>query len=191
MQCFENGKIINMDFPKLNTPRLKLIEVKESHLDDLFEILSDEETMKFYDIWPHQDKERTMQGILNVKKRVEEDRGIRWGIALNSSSKLIGTIGFVWDINRHCANLGYDLNKIYWGKGLMTEAIEAVLKYAFEVQKIHRVEAQTDPQNIASQRVLLKNGFLREGELRDKMFFRDRYNTVVSFSKLITDHSSK
>jgi ribosomal-protein-alanine N-acetyltransferase len=178
-----------MNFPTLNTPRLKLIEINESHLDDLFEIFSDEETMKFYDIWPHQDKESTLLHNQSYQKRYTEGAGIRWGISLDD--KLIGTIGFVWHPKRHIANFGYDLNKIYWGKGLMTEAIEVVLKYAFEVQKIHRVEAQTDPQNIASQRVLLKNGFLREGELRDKMFFRDRYNTVVSFSKLITDHSSK
>ncbi len=176
-----------MNFPKLNTTRLHLLEMNESHLDDLFEILSDEETMEFYDIWPDKDKERTMQGILNCKKRFEEGRGLRWGITLNSSNKLIGSIGFFWDPKRHCANLGYDLNKAYWGKGIMTEAIKAVLKYAFEVEKVHRVEAQTDPKNFASQKVLLKNGFVKEGELRDKMFFKDRYNTVVSFSKLLTD----
>lgn len=178
-----------MDFPKLNTSRLNLIEMNESHVDDLFEIFSDEETMKFCDIWPDKDKERTMQRILNFEKRFEEDRGIRWGISLHD--KLIGNIGFFWDTNRYCANLGYDLNKAYWGKGIVTEAIQVVLKYAFEIQRIHRVEAETVPQNFASQKVLLKNGFVKEGELRDKMFFRDRYNTVVSFSKLITDHSSK
>jgi ribosomal-protein-alanine N-acetyltransferase len=174
-----------MNFPTLQTARLNLIEIKESHIDDLFEILSDEKTMGFYDIWPDTDKERTMQGILNCKKRFEEDRGIRWGISLDD--KLIGNIGFFWDTNRHCANLGYDLNKAYWGKGIITEAIQEVLKYAFEIQRIHRVEAETALANFASQKVLLKNGFVKEGELRDKMFFRDRYNTVVSFSKLITD----
>jgi ribosomal-protein-alanine N-acetyltransferase len=174
-----------MNFPTLNTTRLNLIEINESHLDDLFEIFSDEETMKFYDIWPHQDKEKTLLHNQSYQKRFADWTGVRWGVSLNN--KLIGTIGFVWDTKRHCANLGYDLNKAYWGKGIVTEAIKVVLKYAFEVQKIHRVEAQTDPQNFASQKVLLKNGFVKEGELRDKFFFRDRYNTVVSFSKLITD----
>ena len=174
-----------MNFPTLNTPRLTLIEITEKHLNDLFEIFSDEDTMKFYDIWPHQNKERTLLHNQSYQKRYADGTGIRWGISLND--KLIGTIGFGWHPQRHFANLGYDLNKAYWGKGIITEAIQAVLKYAFEIEKIHRIEAQTDPKNLASQKVLLKNGFVNEGELRDKMFFRDRYNTVVSFSKLITD----
>jgi len=174
-----------MNFPTLNTARLNLIEINESHINDLFEIFSDEETMEFYDVWPHKNIDRTKEMEQNYQKRFADGTGIRWGISLDN--KLIGTIGLFWHPERHFANLGYDLNKAYWGKGIITEAIHAVIKYAFEVQKIHRVEAQTDPRNFASQKVLLKNGFVQEGELRDKMFFRDRYNTVVSFSKLITD----
>ncbi len=82
-----------MNFPTINTARLNLIEIDESHVDDLFEIFSDEETMEFYDIWPDKNTDRIMQGILNCQKRLEEERGIRWGISLNSSIKLIGSIG--------------------------------------------------------------------------------------------------
>jgi len=176
-----------MNFPILQTPHLTLIEINEKHLDDLFEIFSDPETMEFYDCFPHQNKERTRQNIESSTTGYAEGKGIRWGITLLGENKIIGTIGFRWNPEKHFANLGYDLNRKYWNKGIISEAIQVVLNYAFETEKIHRIEAFTSPYNFASHKVLLKNGFVKEGELRDKMFFRNQFNTVFSFSKLITD----
>lgn len=61
------------------------------------------------------------------------------------------------------AYLGYLLFEVYAGQGLMTEAIELILKFAFKTLKLHRVEANVQPQNVASIKTLRKLNFTREG----------------------------
>jgi ribosomal-protein-alanine N-acetyltransferase len=177
-----------MNFPNLNTARLELIEISHNHIDDLFEVYSDEETMKYYDCFPHKEKDiETKQSINRFQKAYADGRGIRWGISLGKNEKVIGTIGLTYNATKTCAHLGYDLNRNNWNMGIISEAIDGIVSYAFEKQKVHRIEAFTSPENKASQKVLTKNGFVKEGVLRDKLFFRNEFNTIVSFSKLITD----
>ncbi len=122
LKNFKVKKKMLMVFPTLNTRRLSLIEIKENHLDDLFEIFSDPETMTFYDCFPHQNKEvETLELILRHQKRTVDGNGIRWGITLNESEKIIGTIGLMYNPTKNCANLGYDLNRKYWNQGIISK----------------------------------------------------------------------
>jgi [ribosomal protein S5]-alanine N-acetyltransferase len=77
---------------------------------------------------------------------------------------LIGTCGFCrWDKQHHHAEVGYDLCPDYWGQGLMTEAIQALIRFDSEEMDLNRIEATAHTENERSQRVLLKLGFQKEG----------------------------
>jgi ribosomal-protein-alanine N-acetyltransferase len=70
------------------------------------------------------------------------------------------------------------------GKGIVTEAIKAVIKYGFETLKLHSIGAVIDPENVASAKVLKKNGFVKEAHLKENEFFEGRYLDSVIYSLL-------
>ncbi|WP_419714927.1 GNAT family N-acetyltransferase [Fictibacillus marinisediminis] len=103
---------------------------------------------------------------LNVIKSMQElDHQYSFGIHLKESGKLIGDIS-LFKIEREPAQtgmLGYCLDQHYNGKGYMTQTVKLMISYAFEVQKLHRIEAGVMPHNKGSIRVLEKAGFHKEG----------------------------
>lgn len=88
--------------------------------------------------------------------------------AAEAGGRLAGGIGLMAqeDIHRGTAELGYWLGEAYWGRGIMTGAVEAFAGYAFEAFRLRRLYALVLDWNPASARVLEKNGFLLEGRLR-------------------------
>ncbi|RPH99587.1 MAG: N-acetyltransferase [Calditrichaeota bacterium] len=80
----------------------------------------------------------------------------------------IGSIGFIrhQDVERFSAEIGYWLSEEYWGRGLTSEALSAVTRYAMETYRLIRIYATPFAHNAASCRVLEKCGYLLEGRLR-------------------------
>jgi len=111
--------------------------------------------------------------------------GIYFAIARKSDNKMIGSVG-VSGANRthNRIEASYDLAKEYWGRGIMTEALKAVLKYAFEELKFNRIEAFAVPENIGSHKVLEKCGFQMEGILRQHRYHLGEYVDIVIYSVL-------
>lgn len=108
--------------------------------------------------------------------------------AICVDSKLVGGISVsrTGDICR--GELGYVLAKEYWGKGIASDAVRLVLKEVFdEMPELERVEALVDVENLASQRVLEKVGFVKEGVLRKYGFTKGKSSDMVIFSFLNTD----
>ena len=116
---------------------------------------------------------------------VKDRTAILWGIALKSNNKLIGTCTiFKISQQNKIGEAGYILNRAYWGKGLMTEAMNTVLDYAFNKLDFHRIEADTDPKNIASLALLEKLGFQREGYFRERWFVHGTWHDSVMLGLL-------
>lgn len=90
-------------------------------------------------------------------------------IRLKSSGRAIGTISFTPDKYRPTVNsmeLGYSISEDYWGQGLMTEAVNEMIRYGFEELWLDMISVTTGPDNERSQRVIEKAGFVYEGTLR-------------------------
>jgi ribosomal-protein-alanine N-acetyltransferase len=117
--------------------------------------------------------------------RYIQREAIRWGITLKGEDRVIGSCGFhhFGSHFRH-AETGYELNRAFWGKGIMTEATSAILTYGFAELELHRVEAIIDIANERSRGLLLKLGFTYEGNLRQRYFFRDRFEDEHYFGLL-------
>lgn len=93
--------------------------------------------------------------------------GGRWGIALKGGEALVGSAGFYdWDHEVRSAEIGYDIAPEQWGKGLMREALTAIIDHCFEHLDLNRLQALVMPGNERSEQLLTRLGFVREGLLR-------------------------
>lgn len=172
-------------FPVLETERLYLREIVMEDAEALFEIFSSEEAMIHYGMYPYTEIEQAEQLVESFRNSFENDRAIRWAIALKSTNQLIGTCGFHnrSDKNQR-AEIGYEINPEFWEYGYMTEAVKRILKYGFNEMGFNRIEAIVYPENSASIASLEKLEFQEEGILREFMIFREKPQDLVMYSLL-------
>jgi ribosomal-protein-alanine N-acetyltransferase len=109
----------------------------------------------------------------------------RLGLVMKATGNLIGTVGFygIDRVNKR-AIVGADLKKEYWGNGLMSEALQALIRFAFKEMELNRVEASTDPQNLRSLRLIERCAFRKEGVLRKKSYYKGAFHDDVIYSLL-------
>src|SRR6266540_6080102 len=133
-------------FPALSTERLNLRRVTHEDAQEVFFLRSDKHMLRFLDRDPAKSVDEAVQWIQTINEAIDNDQYIGWAIALKNETKLIGTITF-WNIKKehYRAEIGYALHSNYQGKGLMQEAIIAVLEYGFKMIKLHSVEANVNP----------------------------------------------
>jgi RimJ/RimL family protein N-acetyltransferase len=118
-----------------------------------------------------------------------ERRSSRWALVDADSDQLIGTCGYYsWNPDHSIAELGYDLSREHWGKGLMTEAVRAVVRWGFHEVQINRIQATVMAGNLASMRILEKCGFQSEGLLRQYKICRGQPKDFWMFAQLHSDH---
>jgi len=96
---------------------------------------------------------------------------------------LIGTIGF-WNIltEHFRAEIGYLLDVDFQGKGIMQEALSKVVEYGFNIMKLHSIEANVNPGNISSTRLLERNNFIKEGYFKENYYYNGRFTDTAVFS---------
>jgi [ribosomal protein S5]-alanine N-acetyltransferase len=112
----------------------------------------------------------------------------KWGVALQQNDQLIGTCGFnEWSQAHRCAELAYDLAQVYWGKGLMRQAVAAVLQWTYLQELVNRVHAFVRVDNKQSERLLVRSGFVREGCLRSYRVCRGEPHDFFIYSLLHSD----
>ena len=163
-------------FPSLTTNRLLLRQIQPYDAEALFAILSDQESMEYYGHDPHQTLDETKDVIRQIEERYARKEALRWGITLKGEERLIGSCSlFHFDEGFNCAETGYELNRAFWGKGIMTEAMSAILTFGFNDLGLHRIEAVIDIANERSKNLLLKLGFTYEGILRERFPFRGHF----------------
>jgi ribosomal-protein-alanine N-acetyltransferase len=102
---------------------------------------------------------------------------------LKNEFKLIGNIG-IWRIEKehHRAEIGYALHPSHQGKGIMQEALKAVLDYGFHMMKLHSMEANVNPDNAASIKLLERANFVREAYFKENYFFDGKYLDSAIYS---------
>ena len=143
----------------IESERIILRPVSLDDAEDMFEYTSDEETTRYlYD--KHKDLDQTKNFIANYF--LEEPIG-KYALVLKENNKMIGAIEFRVHESNKCGELGYTLNRNFWGKGYMTEAGKAILELAFNVLNLVRVFAECDVINRASGKVLDRLGMKCEG----------------------------
>ncbi|HAH53933.1 MAG TPA: N-acetyltransferase [Flavobacterium sp.] len=174
-----------LPFPNLETGRLYLRRVVKEDVNEIFALRSNQEIMKYIPRPLVKTLEDALAHIAMIDEKIENNEGINWAITLKNSSKLIGIIGHYRIKPEHYrAEIGYMLLPDYQGKGIISEAIMEVVNYGFKVMNLHSIEAIIDPDNFASERVLLKNGFVKEAHLKENECFEGRFLDTVIYSIL-------
>jgi ribosomal-protein-alanine N-acetyltransferase len=173
-------------FPLLTTARLHLRAIALTDAPELFFLRSDPGMLTYLDKAPATSLEEVEQFIKTLKENEAACNGVTWVITQNGSDTLIGTIGYWWLLKEHYrAEIGYALHPAHQGKGLMREAMDAVLGYGFGPMGLHSVEANVNPANAASIRLLERAGFVREGYFRENYYYDGRFLDSAIYSLLV------
>lgn len=169
--------------PTLETERLVLRPIRHEDKEDLFAIRSNPETMRYVPRPVAQTVEDVLPLIDAIQTAVKNDEGMNWVIALKGSDKLIGMVGYVHFTKPHYrGEVGYILHSDYHNKGIMREAMAAVLDYGFNVMKLHSIEAIINPANTASMNVVEKCGFTKDAHFKDYLFHNGRFADALVYS---------
>ncbi|CAG9614846.1 hypothetical protein BACCIP111899_04079 [Bacillus rhizoplanae] len=156
------------EFPVLESMNLVLKKIEDVHLQGVYAIYSNDKVFEYCGIIPKHNMKTVSKMIQHFERDYNKQSRIKWGIFQKSESDTLVGIIEAMDFNRkvNMVTIGYFLAEVYWRKGIASEAVNTVVKYLFENVHINRIQAEVMPENDISKKVLLKNGFIKEGLLR-------------------------
>lgn len=187
----ENYNEILYDNETIEAKNIILRKFKKSDAPDLLEYASDPQTLEYL-VWP---------GLKTIEEAKASIYNYYWSragiyaIEFKENTKLIGCIDLRLNIPNEKANLGYVLNRSYWGKGLMREALAAIIEICFGKLELNRAEAGHFAGNEASGKVMEKCGMLKEGisvqSQKVKGVFRDEVHYGITKDRWILLKNNK
>ena len=154
--------------PEIESPRLRIRLVESADLADLLEVNGDEEVTRFlpYATWRSMDDAGAW--LARMSGMHAAGTALQFVIVEKASGRAIGTLLlFRHDEASARAEIGYVMGRAQWGRGFTREALKALIGYAFGTAGLNRIEANVDPDNVASNGLLLRLGFVLEGRLRE------------------------
>jgi len=178
--------------PEFETPRLRLRALTEGDAPALFEIFRDPDAMRYWSRPPMTSVEEAIALIREIGRQQAAETLMQWGIARRADGEVIGscTLHRIDRGNRR-AEIGYIIRRDLWGRGFASEALEALLDHAFRTLKLHRLEADIDPRNAGSIRLIERLGFALEGRLRQRYFVGDDIQDTALYGLLAPEWSAR
>ncbi len=152
-------------FPILKTERLTLRQLVINDEQEIFTLRSDSEINKYLDRQKSKTIDDARNFINQVNENISKSDSLYWAITLSDKNILVGTIclfGFS-DENDKC-EIGYELLTNFQGQGIMKEALEKVINYAFNTIKVKKIEAFMHRDNLSSIKLLEKFSFRNSNE---------------------------
>jgi [ribosomal protein S5]-alanine N-acetyltransferase len=155
--------------PTIDAPRVRLRPLAASDADALFDVFSDPVMMRYWSTPPMQERAEAEALLDRIQTGFEGKTLFQWGLERKEDAQMLGTCTlFHFDAKNGRAEIGYGQHSRYWRSGYMTEALTALIDYAFGTLRLRRLEADVDPRNENSLRILDRLGFRREGLLRER-----------------------
>lgn len=169
-------------FPTLTTARLSLEEVRTSDIPSIIQYAGTEEVARTTLSMPHPYAEKDAIFWINRARQgfQAEDHYI-FGIRLAATDEFMGGIGLIVNKRFNKAEIGYWIGLPFWGKGYMTEATAAILKFGFNELGLNKIYAQFLAENPASGKIMIKNGMIKEAELVDHIQKYGEYKTSIQY----------
>lgn len=175
----------------IETPRLILSPPSPEDAPALLSIFSDPQVMKYWNTAPWRSLDDALRFIDRSTADMKDGSALTLCIRDKQSGQLAGKcMLFSFDVHSRRAELGFGLGREHWGKGLVNEAAEALISYAFKVLHLRRIEAEIDPNNQASAAALQKLGFAQEGLLRQRWEINGVISDSALFGLLATDQNA-
>ena len=176
---------MNISFETIDTEHLTLRVAHPGTMDEIFALPSELEQMRLLGIQDRRqlriDQQKHKEGSTTHNRKF-----VHFFIYEKGGNTVIGWYGYhTWYTDHNRAELGYSFfSDAPKGKGWMSETIEKVIPYGFEVMHLHRIESMVAVDNIPSLRIMEKFGFQKEGHLREHYLREGVYEDSLVFSLL-------
>jgi len=173
----------------LSSDRIVLREFTRDDFDGVHNYASDPEVVRFMSWGPNTRSETRRFLERNIQAQVVQPR-TDYNLAIALNEEVIGGCGLtIHSLSDKRAEIGYCIRRVDWGKGLGTEVAGELIRFGFKDLKMHRIEAKCDPDNIASYKIMEKNGMQREGVLRQDKNIRGEWRDSYIYSILVHEWS--
>jgi RimJ/RimL family protein N-acetyltransferase len=162
--------MIDSEFlPTIKGERICLRWLNGDDINALFTIFSDPKVMEYWSSLPLEDTNAAQELLAVIRDGFQRKTLFQWGILRYVDNTVIGTCTLYHiDTNNRRAEIGYALGSNYWGKGHMQEALTLLFNFCFNSLNLHRLEADIDPKNTLSIKLVERLGFQKEGYLRER-----------------------
>jgi [ribosomal protein S5]-alanine N-acetyltransferase len=158
------------NYGDIETERVLLKVLTLEDTESVYQHFSDPSVTEFMDIEPCKDLKEAEE-IIQFHL---DDAGCRWGLFYKENNEFIGTCGFHY-LRRQpegiVAEIGFDLAKTYWGKGLMKEVMQAVVEYGCDEVGFYKLDATVEPENTRSITLMKRLNFEQDPELRENLVY--------------------
>jgi ribosomal-protein-alanine N-acetyltransferase len=169
-------------FPELATNRLKLRKIRPADISSLLNYCNNKKISdQIINIpYPYLEDDAVfrmnfvLQGFKNKERYV-------FAISFKDSEQLIGEIGLHLDKSNNNAQFGYWIAEPFWGKGIATEALAAILKFGFETLHLNKIYATHYPENPSSGKIMLNNKMIKEAEMKEHYKINEAYKDVIQY----------
>ena len=177
--------------PQIETDRLILRRMLPADAADMYDYAHRSDVTRYLTWEPHPNLTYTREYLAYVNAHYTAGDFFDWAVVDRESGRMIGTCGFTrFHCEADCAEIGYVIHPAFWGRGIATEAVGAVIRFGFQRLELNRIEAKFMAENDASRRVMEKNGMKFEGIMRQCMYIKGTYRDVGVCSVLRREYYS-
>ena len=185
----EDLSVALAEFPVLETERLVLRQVTRDDTDAIFRLMADPRVTRYLGRAPFTTLDDAMRRVEMFENEFRARSGLAWVVTQRTDGQFMGFCRYThFDTFHSRAEIGYLLSPQWWGQGVMPEAVSAAVGFGFTRLGLHSVEADIDPDNAQSRRLLEKLGFVQEGLFRESFYIphEGRYGDSAVFSVLVS-----
>jgi len=175
--------------PTLRGARVTLRWLAPEDVRALYAVFSDEEVNRYWDGWRMASIADAEEYLADIEECFRRRTLFQWGIA-DATNRIVGTVTLLNISDKHArVEIGFAIGREDWGKGLASDAAATLIRFAFGELGLHRIEADADPRNDRSLRLLEKLGFRREGVMRQRYLANGEWQDAVFLALLKADWS--
>jgi [ribosomal protein S5]-alanine N-acetyltransferase len=168
--------------------RVNLRPLTHDDASDVLAVFGDPDVMQFWSSPPLHDVAAATALIDGIHRQFHARRLFQWGVCSPETGRVFGTCTlFNVDSAHRRAEIGFAIAQETWGRGFASEAVGLLVDFAFHTLGLHRLEADTDPDNVRSLRLLERQGFKREGYLRERWHHLGRLHDAVFLGLLAAE----
>jgi len=171
--------------PTLDAGPFALRMIRPDDDADLFAIFGDPEVMRYWSRPAFEDLQAARDLALEIQQCFDSRSLFQWGLVRPEDDRVIGTGTLSnLDVQNRRAELGFALARSEWGRGVMSRVLPVLVRFGFETRDLHRIEADVDPRNPASFRLLERLGFKKEGYRRESYILNGEIQDAVLYGLL-------
>jgi ribosomal-protein-alanine N-acetyltransferase len=175
--------------PRLRGQRVSLRPYRDDDADALLALYGDPVVTRWWSHEPWSNRQQAVEYLERMRRDRETAEFYPWAIASNVDDVLIGTAA-LYEIDRthRRGMIGYSLTPSMQGHGYVHDALQLLIEFAWTILDLQRIEADTDPENTASRRLLERLGFTLEGSMRKRWFVHGIWHDASWYGLLREDY---